>query len=105
MRGRGLRNVVICKLPFDVPGLPLVEARRELIETRGGNPFRDDQLPRAVLRFRQGFGRLIRSSQDTGRVVVLDPRIVTKPYGRLFIESLPEGVEPQAIERQDLHQP
>lgn len=105
VRGRGLRNVVICKLPFDVPGLPLVEARRELIETRGGNPFRDDQLPRAVLRFRQGFGRLIRSSQDTGRVVVLDPRIVTKPYGRLFIESLPEGVEPQAIERQDLHQP
>lgn len=94
VRGRALRNVIICKLPFDPPDQPLVEARRELIEERGGNPFGEDQLPRAVLRFRQGFGRLVRSSQDTGRVVVLDPRIVTKRYGRAFIQALPEGVEP-----------
>lgn len=94
VRGRALRNVIICKLPFDPPDQPLVEARRELIEARGGNPFFDDQLPRAVLRFRQGFGRLVRSSRDTGRVVVLDPRIVTKRYGRVFLSALPEGVTP-----------
>lgn len=94
VRGRALRNVIICKLPFDPPDQPLVEARAELIEERGGDPFMDDQLPRAVLRFRQGFGRLIRSSSDSGRVVVLDPRIVTKRYGRRFLEALPEGVEP-----------
>lgn len=94
VRGRALRNVIICKLPFDPPDQPLVEARRELIESRGGNPFFDDQLPRAVLRFRQGFGRLVRSSSDTGRVVVLDPRIVTKRYGRRFLDALPEGMFP-----------
>ncbi len=94
VRGRALRNVIICKLPFDPPDQPLVEARAELIEEKGGSPFMEDQLPRAVLRFRQGFGRLIRSSSDTGRVVVLDPRIVTKRYGRRFLEALPEGVEP-----------
>lgn len=94
VRGRALRNVIICKLPFDPPDQPLVEARRELIESRGGKPFFDDQLPRAVLRFRQGFGRLVRSGRDTGRVVVLDPRIVTKRYGRAFLEALPEGVVP-----------
>lgn len=94
VRGRALRNVIICKLPFDPPDQPLVEARRELIEERGGHAFTDDQLPRAILRFRQGFGRLVRSATDTGRVVVLDPRLVTKRYGRAFIDALPEGVEP-----------
>jgi ATP-dependent DNA helicase DinG len=54
-----------------------------------------DQLPRAVIRFRQGFGRLIRGATDSGRVVVLDPRIVTKPYGRAFLEALPDGIEPE----------
>lgn len=92
VRGRGLRNVIITKLPFDPPDRPLTEARAELILARGGNPFMDDALPRAVIRFKQGFGRLIRGHADRGRVVVLDPRILTARYGRRFLEALPAGV-------------
>jgi ATP-dependent DNA helicase DinG len=92
VRGRGLRNVIITKLPFDPPDRPLVQARGELIQSRGGNPFMEDALPRAVLRFKQGFGRLIRSKTDKGRVVILDDRVLTTRYGRAFLEALPEGV-------------
>ncbi|MEE2971876.1 MAG: helicase C-terminal domain-containing protein, partial [Planctomycetota bacterium] len=93
VRGRGLRNVIITRLPFDVPDRPIVQARHEMIEERGGKPFFEDQVPRAIIRFKQGVGRLIRSSDDEGRVVVLDPRIVTKGYGRAFQAALPDGVE------------
>lgn len=87
--GDALQNVIITKLPFSVPDHPLLEARLEHIRQSGGNPFRDYQLPEAVIKLRQGFGRLIRTTSDTGRVVILDPRILTKPYGRIFLDSLP----------------
>ncbi len=90
VRGEALSNVIITKLPFSVPDEPLVKARMDRIEEQGGDPFRDYSLPEAILKLRQGVGRLIRSSTDEGIVVILDPRIRSKWYGKLFLSSLPE---------------
>ncbi len=87
--GEALRHVVITRLPFDVPDDPVVQSRQEEIEKKGGNPFMDYLLPNAVIKFRQGFGRLIRRKSDSGLVTVLDRRIVTRRYGRVFMDSLP----------------
>lgn len=100
--GEALVNVIITKLPFSVPDLPLLEARLEAIRQRGGNPFAEYQIPEAVIRLKQGFGRLIRSRGDHGMVVILDPRVRTKPYGKVFLDSLPDCE--RVIERADAPQ-
>jgi ATP-dependent DNA helicase DinG len=88
--GEALSNVIIVKLPFAVPDHPSIEARIEQIRRRGGNPFAEFQLPEAILKFKQGFGRLIRSREDRGIVAILDPRVHTKRYGKAFLDALPE---------------
>ena len=87
--GEALSNVIITRLPFAVPDHPLVEAKLELIQERGGDAFTEYSLPEAILKLRQGVGRLIRTRSDQGIVVILDNRIVTKAYGRAFLKALP----------------
>lgn len=89
VRGRALSCVIIDKLPFAAPDDPLLEARLQAIRDQGGNPFMEYQLPQAVLSLKQGVGRLIRDVTDRGVLMLCDPRIRTKAYGRLFISSLP----------------
>ena len=88
--GEALSNVIITRLPFAVPDHPLIEAKLELVEERGGDAFTEYSLPEAILKLRQGVGRLIRTKSDRGIIVILDNRIVTKPYGRAFMQALPK---------------
>ena len=88
--GEALRCVIIVKLPFRVPSEPLIQARSEAITARGGDPFMEYSLPQAIVKFKQGFGRLIRNQRDRGCIVCLDNRISTKRYGKSFLDSLPK---------------
>jgi ATP-dependent DNA helicase DinG len=87
--GEALECVILAKLPFRVPTEPVLEARCKRIEEQGGNPFQEYIVPQAVLKFKQGFGRLIRKRSDRGAVLILDRRIIDKPYGKQFLKSLP----------------
>src|SRR5581483_7659772 len=99
VQGEALSNVIITKLPFAPPDRPLIEARSEAITQRGDQPFTEYLVPQAVIKLKQGFGRLIRTQQDRGLVAILDPRVLSKPYGRRFLQALPrcrrfvDGVE------------
>lgn len=90
VKGASLRTVVITKLPFTPPTMPVESARNDLLKSQGKNAFTTSSLPQAVLRFRQGCGRLIRSNTDRGCIIILDNRILTKSYGRTFLDSLPK---------------
>jgi len=96
--GDALKHVIITKLPFEVPNHPVVEARHHEIQRRGGNPFMERTVPEAIIKLKQGFGRLIRTKADSGTVAILDHRILTKAYGRYFLRALP----PCAIEMTSL---
>src|SRR5262249_15829651 len=88
--GEGPSNVITPKLPFAGPDRRVIGAGQEAIEAAGGQPFFDYQVPQAVIKLKQGFGRLIRTATDTGVVIILDPRVLTKGYGRAFLDALPE---------------
>lgn len=97
VRGDALSCVIIDKLPFASPGEPLLQARIDAIRHGGGNPFMDYQLPHAVIQLKQGVGRLIRDTHDRGLLMLCDPRLRSKPYGRLFLRSLPNMPQTQDI--------
>ena len=91
--GESLSHVILVKLPFAVPTEPIFKARADLIEKSGGNSFMQLSVPEAVVQFRQGFGRLMRSNTDRGIVTVLDKRILVKRYGSIFIQSIPQTIQ------------
>jgi ATP-dependent DNA helicase DinG len=96
--GDALSVVVIDKLPFAAPDDPVFEARLDAIRREGGNPFRDEQLPQAVIALKQGVGRLIRTETDRGVLVLCDPRLIGKSYGRTFLDSLPPFARTRSLE-------
>lgn len=98
VRGEALSCVIIDKLPFAAPDDPVLQARAEALRAKGGNPFMDIQVPQAVIALKQGVGRLIRDVDDRGVMVLCDPRLVTKPYGQVFLNSLPCMLRTQKIE-------
>ena len=89
VKGEKLVSVIIVKLPFKVPSDPVTEAIIETYELQGKNPFIEYQIPESVIKFKQGIGRLIRSKEDKGIITILDNRIVTKRYGKYFLDSIP----------------
>jgi ATP-dependent DNA helicase DinG len=97
VQGEALSLVIIDKLPFASPGDPVVRARSRMIDDAGGNAFSDYQVPSAIVALKQGFGRLIRHRNDTGIVAILDHRLITKSYGKRFINSLPRARRTQEI--------
>jgi ATP-dependent DNA helicase DinG len=101
VQGKGLELVVITRLPFRVPTEPILEARSEHISAMGGDPFMSYTVPQAVIKFKQGFGRLIRSKEDRGAVLVLDSRVLTKNYGKIFLTAL-HGVQVQKAPEEEL---
>jgi ATP-dependent DNA helicase DinG len=90
--GEALRLVILVKLPFPVPSEPLAQARSEALKKMGRDPFMEDSVPQAVVKFKQGFGRLMRRKGDWGAVLCLDRRLFERPYGKTFFESLPECI-------------
>lgn len=99
VRGEALSCVIIDKLPFAPPGDPVVQARMEAQRRRGGNPFTEYQIPHAVITLKQGVGRLIRDHHDRGVLMLCDPRLLSRPYGRLFLDSLPPMVRTRNLTR------
>ena len=97
--GEALSNVIVTRLPFAVPEHPVIASRIESIEASGGNPFMDYSVPEAVIKLRQGVGRLIRSENDKGIVAILDNRVVTKRYGRIFVEALPQDARVEYVDK------
>jgi ATP-dependent DNA helicase DinG len=98
VRGQSLSCVIIDKLPFAAPDDPVLQARLRKLEEEGGNPFMDYQVPEAVISLRQGIGRLIRDEQDYGVLMICDPRLLSKPYGKVFLRSLPDMERVRALE-------
>jgi ATP-dependent DNA helicase DinG len=98
VRGEALSCVLIDKIPFASPGDPVLQARIDGLREQGGNPFSSIQIPSAVIQLKQGIGRLIRDPKDYGVLVLCDPRFLTKPYGKLFLRSLPAMPITQTIE-------
>ena len=102
VQGENLSNVIITKLPFFVPTDPIVSAISKKIEEEGRNSFTDYQLPEAIIKFKQGIGRLIRKKTDSGNIFILDSRILKKKYGTLFIQALPSRKNIKILSKDDI---